>query len=48
MDDNTIDKWRKQLEDYEIAQPINQLTVIKLDKDNLKSEIEKIDNLEIA
>ncbi|TVL42351.1 BspA family leucine-rich repeat surface protein [Brachyspira hyodysenteriae] len=48
MDDGTIDKWRKQLEDYEIAQPINQLTVIKLDKDNLKSEVEKIDNLEIA
>ncbi|MBW5395793.1 DUF4132 domain-containing protein, partial [Brachyspira hampsonii] len=48
MDDNTIDKWKKQLEDYEIAQPINQLTVIKLDKYNLKSEIEKIDNLEIA
>ncbi|ELV05822.1 DUF4132 domain-containing protein, partial [Brachyspira hampsonii] len=48
MDDNTIDKWRKQLEDYEIAQPLQQLTVIKLDKDNLKSEVEKIDNLEIA
>ncbi|MEI0799242.1 BspA family leucine-rich repeat surface protein [Brachyspira intermedia] len=48
MVDETIDKWRKQLEDYEIAQPINQLPVIKLDKDNLKSELEKIDNLEIA
>ncbi|OEJ15224.1 hypothetical protein BFL38_13010 [Brachyspira hampsonii] len=48
MDDDTINKWRKQLEDYEIAQPLQQLTIIKLDKDNLKSEIEKIDNLEIA
>ena len=48
MDDETIDKWRKQLEDYEIAQPLQQLTIIKLDKDNLESEIEKIDNLEIA
>ncbi|MEI0558838.1 BspA family leucine-rich repeat surface protein [Brachyspira intermedia] len=48
MDDETINKWRKQLEDYEIAQPLQQLTVINLDKDNLKSELEKIDNSEIA
>ena len=48
MDDETINKWRKQLEDYEIAQPLQQLTIIKLDKDNLKSELEKIDNSEIA
>ncbi len=45
MDDNTIKKWRKQLEDYEIAQPINQLTVIKLDKNNLEKEIKKIKNI---
>ncbi|CRF33525.1 hypothetical protein BRSU_1499 [Brachyspira suanatina] len=48
MDDETINKWRKQLEDYEIAQPLQQLTIIKLDKDNLKNELEKIDNSEIA
>ncbi|MEI0537771.1 BspA family leucine-rich repeat surface protein [Brachyspira pulli] len=48
MDDDIINKWRKQLEDYEIAQPLQQLTIIKLDKDNLKSELEKIDNSEIA
>ena len=48
MENDTINKWRKQLEDYEISQPLQQLSVIKLDKDNLKSEIEKIDNLEIA
>ncbi|MCZ9838933.1 BspA family leucine-rich repeat surface protein [Brachyspira hyodysenteriae] len=48
MDDEIINKWRKQLEDYEIAQPLQQLTIIKLDKDNLKSELEKIDNPEIA
>ena len=48
MDDETINKWKKQLEDYEIAQPLQQLTIIKLDKDNLKSELEKIDNSEIA
>ena len=32
MDDETIDKWRKQLEDCQLSQPINQLTVVKLDK----------------
>ncbi|MDO6994146.1 DUF4132 domain-containing protein, partial [Brachyspira innocens] len=48
MDDNTINKWRKQLEDYEIAQPINQLTVIKLDKNNLEKEINKIKNIDAA
>lgn len=46
MDDDTIDKWRKQLEDYEIAQPLQQLTVIKLDKNNLEKEIKKIKNIE--
>ncbi len=45
MDDYTINKWRKQLEDYEIAQPLQQLTVIKLDKNNLEKEINKIKNI---
>ena len=48
MDDDTINKWRKQLEDYELVQPINQLTVIKLDKNNLKKEIKKIKNIEAS
>ena len=48
MDNNTIDKWRKQLEDYELSQPINQLTLIKLDKDNLKKEIKKIKNIDTS
>ena len=48
MDDETIAKWRKQLEDYELVQPINQLTVIKLDKNNLKKEIKKIKNIEAS
>ena len=48
MDDNTINKWRKQLEDYEIAQPLQQLTVIKLDKNNLEKEINKIKNIDAA
>ncbi|MEI0496525.1 BspA family leucine-rich repeat surface protein [Brachyspira intermedia] len=45
MDDDTINKWRKQLEDYEITQPLQQLTVIKLDKNNLEKEINKIKNI---
>ncbi|WP_020003456.1 BspA family leucine-rich repeat surface protein [Brachyspira innocens] len=48
MDDETIDKWRKQLEDCQLSQPINQLTVIKLDKDNLKKEIKKIKNIDTS
>ena len=48
MDDDTMNKWRKQLEDYEIVQPINQLTVIKLDKDNLEKEINKIKNIKVS
>ena len=48
MDDETIDKWRKQLEDYELVQPINQFTQIKLNKSNLKKEIKKIKNIEAS
>ena len=48
MDDETIDKWIKQIEDSELSQPINQLTSIKLNKDNLKKEIKKIKNIDIS
>ncbi|MEI0557534.1 BspA family leucine-rich repeat surface protein [Brachyspira intermedia] len=48
MDDETINKWKRQLEDYELVQPINQLTIIKLDKNNLESEINKLQNVEIS
>ncbi|WIH91406.1 BspA family leucine-rich repeat surface protein [Brachyspira pilosicoli] len=48
MDDETISKWRKQLEDYELSQPLEQLSLIKLDKDNLQKEIEKLKNVEIS
>ena len=48
MDDETIDKWRKQLEDCQLSQPINQLTVVKLDKNNLKKEIKKIKNIDTS
>ena len=48
MDDETINKWRKQIEDSELSQPINQLTSIKLNKDNLKKEIKKIKNIDTS
>ncbi|MEI0510362.1 BspA family leucine-rich repeat surface protein [Brachyspira intermedia] len=48
MDDETIDKWRKQLEDCKLSQAINQLTSIKLNKDNLKKEIKKIKNIDTS
>ncbi|MDA0034047.1 BspA family leucine-rich repeat surface protein [Brachyspira hyodysenteriae] len=48
MDDETIDKWRKQLEDCQLSQAINQLTSIKLNKDNLKKEIKKIKNIDTS
>ena len=48
MEEETITKWKHQLEDYELVQPINQLTIIKLDKNNLESEINKLQNIEIS
>lgn len=48
MDNKTIDKWRKKLENYELSQSINQLTLIKLDKKNLKKEIKKIKSIEAS
>ncbi|WP_028329732.1 BspA family leucine-rich repeat surface protein [Brachyspira alvinipulli] len=48
MDDEIIDKWIKQLEDHKLVQPINQLTVTKLDKNNLEKEINKLNNIEAS
>ncbi|WP_028329731.1 BspA family leucine-rich repeat surface protein [Brachyspira alvinipulli] len=48
MDDETIDKWVKQIEDNQLSQPINQFTVIKLNKDNLKKDIKKIKNIDTS
>ncbi|PCG19376.1 hypothetical protein KQ44_04505 [Brachyspira sp. G79] len=48
MEEHTIDKWRKQLEDCQLSQAINQLTLIKLDKKNLKKEIKKIKNIDTS
>ncbi len=48
IDYDTINNWRKQLEDCQLSQPINQLTLIKLDKDNLKKEIKKIKNIDTS
>ena len=48
MDDETIDKLKKLLEDSQLSQPINQFTAIKLNKDNLKKEIKKIKNIDAS
>ena len=48
MEEETITKWRQQLQDYELSQPINQLSIINIDKNNLKNEIDKLQNIEIA
>ncbi|ELV04937.1 lipoprotein, partial [Brachyspira hampsonii 30599] len=48
MEEDTINKWKKQLEDYELTQPIQQLSIIKLDKNNLENEINKLQNIEIS
>ena len=48
MDDETIDKWIKQLEDNKLVQPIHQFTHMKLDKNNLKKEIKKIKNIDAS
>ena len=48
MDDETINKWRKHLEDNKLIQTINQFTQTKLDKKNLKKEIKKIKNIEAS
>ena len=48
MNDETINKCKRQLEDYELSQPINQLSIIKLDKNNLENEINKLQSIEIS
>ncbi|MEI0525916.1 BspA family leucine-rich repeat surface protein [Brachyspira murdochii] len=48
MEEETITKWKNQLEDYELLQPIKQLSIIKLDRNNLENEINKLQNIEIA
>ena len=48
MDEDTITKWKKLIEDNQLSQPINQFTSIKLNKDNLKKEIKKIKNIDAS
>ena len=48
MNEDTITKWRRELKDSQLSQPINQFTAIKLDKDNLKKEIKKIKNIDAS
>ena len=46
MSDETIDKWIKQLEHYKLSQPLEQLTLVKLNKNNLQKEIKKLSSIE--
>ena len=46
MSDETIDKWIKHLACYKLSQPLEQLTLVKLDKKNLQKEIKKLSSIE--
>ena len=46
MSDEVIDKWIKQLEHYKLSQPLEQLTLVKLNKKNLQKEIKKLSTIE--
>ncbi|MEI0563356.1 BspA family leucine-rich repeat surface protein [Brachyspira pulli] len=48
MNKDTIKKWKNQLFDYEIVQPIHQFSIFELDKNNLKKYIEILENTEIS
>lgn len=46
MEENIITKWKKQLEDYELSQPIMQFANIKID--NFEEALNKLQNMEIS
>ena len=46
MEEGIILKWKKQLEDYELSQPIMQFTNIKIN--NLEEALKKLENIEIS
>ena len=46
MEESIILKWKKQLEDYELSQPIMQFTNIKIN--NLEEALNKLQNIEIS
>ena len=46
MDDKTINKWIKHLKDYQLSQPLEQLKLVKLNKNSLQKEIKKLSTIE--
>ncbi|WIH84636.1 BspA family leucine-rich repeat surface protein [Brachyspira pilosicoli] len=46
MDDKTINKWIKHLKDYQLSQPLEQLKLVKLNKNSLQKEIKKLSSIE--
>ncbi|MEI0621166.1 BspA family leucine-rich repeat surface protein [Brachyspira pilosicoli] len=46
MDDKTINKWIKHLKDYQLSQPLEQLKLVKLNKNSLQKEVKKLSIIE--
>ena len=46
MDDKAINKWIKHLKDYQLSQPLEQLKLVKLNKNSLQKEIKKLSSIE--
>ncbi|WP_157144175.1 BspA family leucine-rich repeat surface protein [Brachyspira pilosicoli] len=46
MDDKTINKWIKHLKDYKLLQPLEQLKLVKLNKNSLQKEVKKLSSIE--
>ncbi|MEI0609413.1 BspA family leucine-rich repeat surface protein [Brachyspira pilosicoli] len=46
MDDKTINKWIKHLKDYQLSQPLEQLKLVKLNKNSLQKEVKKLSTIE--
>lgn len=46
MEESIISKWKKQLEDYELSQPIMQFTNIKIN--NLEEALKKLQNIKAS
>ncbi|WP_302280398.1 BspA family leucine-rich repeat surface protein [Brachyspira pilosicoli] len=46
MDDKTINKWIKHIKDYQLLQPLEQLKLVKLNKNSLQKEVKKLSIIE--
>ncbi|WP_157159063.1 BspA family leucine-rich repeat surface protein [Brachyspira pilosicoli] len=46
MDDKIINKWIKHLKDYQLSQPLEQLKLVKLNKNSLQKEVKKLSTIE--